>query len=133
MPPGLGRCPAQETSIARSGEGGKGFEKPGPEGGKGFEKLQPRGGKGFEKVVRKRSLGFENRQLREKRCARNCATRDRSTSLLDIVMEESGIDVQFTGTVTLNNDCQCRLAVGNDELDEWQVLKRALEKLFFAL
>ena len=62
MPPGLGRCPAQETYRAVR-RGGKGFEKPGPEGGKGFEKPQPRGGKGFEKIVRKGSLRFENRQL----------------------------------------------------------------------
>src|ERR1700682_1434147 len=60
MPPGLGRCPAQETYRAVR-RGGKGFEKPGPEGGKGFEKPQPRGGKGFEKIVRKGSLRFENR------------------------------------------------------------------------
>src|SRR5437879_3889989 len=62
MPPGLGRCPAQETLSRAVRRGGKGFEKPGPEGGKGFEKLQSRGGKGFEKLVRKGSLGFENRQ-----------------------------------------------------------------------
>jgi hypothetical protein len=61
MPPGLGRCPAQETLYRAVRRGGKGFEKPGPEGGKGFAKLQSRGGKGFEKVVRKGSLGFENR------------------------------------------------------------------------
>src|SRR2546426_11175944 len=62
MPPGLGRCPAQETLSRAVRRGGKGFEKPGPEGGKGFEKLQSRGGKGFENLVRKGSLGFENRQ-----------------------------------------------------------------------
>src|SRR5712692_9221139 len=58
----LGTATQNKRPIARSGEGGKGFEKPGPEGGKGFEKLQSRGGKGFEKVVTKGSLGFENRQ-----------------------------------------------------------------------
>jgi uncharacterized protein (TIGR03435 family) len=56
----MGR-PEPETSIARSGERGKGFENLAPQGGKGFEKPHSRGGKGFEKVVRKGSLGFENR------------------------------------------------------------------------
>jgi len=60
MPSGPGRGPGPETSIARSGERGKGFEELAPEGGNGFEKPHPRGGKGFEKVVRKESLRFEN-------------------------------------------------------------------------
>jgi hypothetical protein len=50
-----------------------------------------------------------------------------------IAVEGSGIDVQFSGTVTLNDAGECRLEVAGAELDEWQVLKRALEKLFFAL
>lgn len=50
-----------------------------------------------------------------------------------IVVEGSGIDVQFSGTVTLNDAGECRLEVGGSQLDEWQVLKRALEKLFFGL
>jgi hypothetical protein len=33
--------------------------------------------------------------------------------------------------VTLNDEGECRLKVGDDELEEWQVLKRALETLFF--
>ena len=50
-----------------------------------------------------------------------------------IVVEGTGINLHFVGTVTLNDGGQCRLDVGGAELDEWQVLKRALEKLFFAL
>ena len=50
-----------------------------------------------------------------------------------IAVEGSGIDVQFSGTVTLTDAGECRLEVAGSQLDEWQVLKRALEKLFFGL
>jgi hypothetical protein len=39
----------------------------------------------------------------------------------------------FTGSLTLNEKGQCRLKVGPEQLDEWQVLRRALEPLFFGL
>jgi hypothetical protein len=39
--------------------------------------------------------------------------------------------INFAGVVTLNDEGECRLKVGDDELEEWQVLKRALETLFF--
>jgi hypothetical protein len=53
MPPGLGRCPAQETSIARSGEGGKVLKNPAPTGGKVLKNLSPAGGKVLKKSSRK--------------------------------------------------------------------------------
>jgi hypothetical protein len=42
-----------------------------------------------------------------------------------------GITVNMTATLTLNDKGQCRLRVGNDELDRWQVLRRALEPVLF--
>ena len=37
----------------------------------------------------------------------------------------------FSGTVTLTDEALCKLKVDGQELDEWQVLKKALEPLFF--
>ena len=37
----------------------------------------------------------------------------------------------FTATVTFTDAGECRLKVGNEVLDLWQVLRRALEPLFF--
>lgn len=37
----------------------------------------------------------------------------------------------FSGTLTLTDKARCRLRVGDEELDEWQVLRRGLERLFF--
>ena len=48
-----------------------------------------------------------------------------------IVVESDQGDVKFDGTITLDDRGRCRLRVGNEELDEWQVLKRALEQLLF--
>ena len=42
-----------------------------------------------------------------------------------------GPGVNFAGTLTLTNEAKCRLRVGEEELDEWQVLRRALARLFF--
>lgn len=42
-----------------------------------------------------------------------------------------GPGANFSGTLTLTNDAKCRLRVGDEDLDEWQVLRRALERLFF--
>jgi hypothetical protein len=50
-----------------------------------------------------------------------------------IVAEGDKVDVRFEGTLTLNDDGDCRLLVNGQELDEWQVLRRALEQLFFTL
>jgi hypothetical protein len=37
----------------------------------------------------------------------------------------------FVATVTLNHHGQCRLLVDSHELEKWQLLRRALEWLFF--
>jgi len=39
--------------------------------------------------------------------------------------------VSFRAYLTLNDAGQCRFRVGTDELDKWQLLRRALEPLFF--
>jgi hypothetical protein len=48
-----------------------------------------------------------------------------------IRVEGSGVDVGFKGTLTLTDEGECRLRVNGEELDEWQVLRRGLETLFF--
>ena len=48
-----------------------------------------------------------------------------------IVVLDENEQVQFSATVTLNNNKQCRLVVGNEELEPWQFRKKTLEKLFF--
>ena len=48
-----------------------------------------------------------------------------------IRIEGSGVDVNLEGTLTLTDNGECRLKVGGVDLDEWQVLRRALEQLFF--
>jgi hypothetical protein len=51
-----------------------------------------------------------------------------------IYVEGSGGEVselKFDGTLTLTNDGKCRLRVNDRELDEWQVLRTALEQLLF--
>jgi hypothetical protein len=40
-------------------------------------------------------------------------------------------ETKFFGTPSLNADGECRLFVGNAELELWQFCKRALESLFF--
>jgi hypothetical protein len=50
----------------------------------------------------------------------------------EIAVESQGVDVgPFTATLTLDDDGDCRLLVGGQMLDRWQVLRRALEPLFF--
>lgn len=39
----------------------------------------------------------------------------------------------FLAYLTLNDRGQCLFRVGEDELDKWQVLRRALEPLFFGV
>jgi hypothetical protein len=50
-----------------------------------------------------------------------------------IVIEGSGVTVKFEGRVMLNDKGECRLSVDGQELDDWQVLRRALEPVFFGL
>lgn len=40
-------------------------------------------------------------------------------------------DIQFSATLTINKDKQCRFLIGSEELEEWQFRKKALEPLFF--
>ena len=48
-----------------------------------------------------------------------------------IVVEGQGVSVNFEGRITLNNHGECRLKVADQDLDEWQVLRMALEPVFF--
>jgi hypothetical protein len=50
----------------------------------------------------------------------------------EILIEGIGVEVNMTATLTLNDKGQCRLRVGAEELDRWQVLRRALEPLLFS-
>ena len=45
--------------------------------------------------------------------------------------DNSGTTELFSATVTLNSEGRCLCKVGNDELEQWQVRKRALEAFFF--
>jgi hypothetical protein len=49
-----------------------------------------------------------------------------------IIAEDDDKTFQHIATLTLNNEGKCKLTVGNDELDQWQFRRKALEKLFFA-
>ena len=42
-----------------------------------------------------------------------------------------GPGVNFAGTLTLTNEAKCRLRVGEEELDEWQVLKKGAGPVIF--
>lgn len=39
---------------------------------------------------------------------------------------------QDKAILTLSNDCECRLKVGEEELDRWQFLRKFLEPILFA-
>ena len=49
-----------------------------------------------------------------------------------IRFEVNGGDIAFEGALTLTDKGECRLNVNGADLDVWQVLKRALEPIFFA-
>ena len=49
----------------------------------------------------------------------------------EIRVSSKGVKVDFVATLTLSDDGECRLLVDGKELDRWQVLRRALEPLFF--
>jgi hypothetical protein len=48
-----------------------------------------------------------------------------------IISVDAGLS-KFSGVITLNNFGECRLRVGNDELEQWQFRRKALEQLFFS-
>lgn len=50
----------------------------------------------------------------------------------EIRVDSKGLKVGFTATLTLGDEGECRFLVDGKELDRWQVLRRALEPLFFS-
>ena len=42
-----------------------------------------------------------------------------------------GNEIKLTATITLNNEGRCMLKVNDEELEQWQVRRMALEDLFF--
>jgi hypothetical protein len=48
----------------------------------------------------------------------------------DIVIAENNV-VKFTARVTLNNVGACKLQVNGEEMEQWQVRRKALENFFF--
>ena|SRR5579871_4857159 len=45
---------------------------------------------------------------------------------------DKGEELMFTASVTLDNDGRCKLKVGEENLEQWQVRRKALEGIFFA-
>jgi hypothetical protein len=41
-------------------------------------------------------------------------------------------EIVLRATLTLNNEGECKLKVGDEELDQWQFRRKALEELFFS-
>ncbi len=50
----------------------------------------------------------------------------------EIAIEGEGVSLRMIATLTLNDEGDCRLRVNDETLDRWQVLRRALEPLFFS-
>jgi hypothetical protein len=48
-----------------------------------------------------------------------------------IHVSDEKLQTTMVATLTLNNEGECRLRVGEEELQLWQFCKRALEGLFF--
>lgn len=56
-----------------------------------------------------------------------------SESRISVVRRcDGGENIQFSATLTINKDKQCRFLVAGEELEEWQFRKKALEPLFFS-
>lgn len=59
------------------------------------------------------------------------------TEAIDFLFENNEVIVSdnqttlFRATATVNDEGRCKFVVGNDELEHWQLRKKALEKLFF--
>lgn len=62
---------------------------------------------------------------------RRAADVDLNENTIQISLHMGDTVSDFSATVTLNDSGRCKFRVGADELDQWQVLKRALEPLFF--
>jgi hypothetical protein len=60
------------------------------------------------------------------------------TRAIDFTFEKDRIivagerEIIFTATITFTNQGRCKIKVGDQELEQWQVLKMALEDLFFS-
>ena len=76
------------------------------------------------------SHGSKFSVLRDKKPGRSVRFWTEGESLHVEGATQSG-DVSFSGMLTLGNDARCRLLVCHEQLAEWQVLRKALEPLFF--
>jgi hypothetical protein len=43
----------------------------------------------------------------------------------------TGLGMNLVATLTLNNEGRCKLKIGEEELERWQVRRMTLERLFF--
>ena len=67
------------------------------------------------------------------------AVENSPTESVDFTLTNDGITAQddekavcITASIALNDRGECRLKVGDEELNQWQFRKRALERMFFA-
>ncbi len=56
---------------------------------------------------------------------------DLDQELIRIEVHIGDKSVEFSARLALNDKGECKFTVAGHELDQWQVLKRALEPLFF--
>lgn len=74
---------------------------------------------------------------RSDRFSANAATSNSRQSVIfvlqgnDIAVTDENDQLVFRGKVTLSNDRVCRFVVDDQELEDWQFRKKALEGLFF--
>jgi hypothetical protein len=47
------------------------------------------------------------------------------------IVASKGNKILLRAAITLNNEGQCKLKIGDEELEQWQVRRMALEELFF--
>ena len=66
---------------------------------------------------------------RESRLGYRAVEFSRRQATIDINSDE--LKVSFSATLTLTDLGECKLVVNGEELYEWQLRKRVLEKLFF--
>jgi ornithine cyclodeaminase/alanine dehydrogenase-like protein (mu-crystallin family) len=60
-----------------------------------------------------------------------CARAGELHHALDCGLSQEDVYAELQASITLNSDGQCKLKVGNDELEQWQVRRMALETLSF--
>jgi hypothetical protein len=49
----------------------------------------------------------------------------------EIIISEDGVE-KLRACLTLNNSGKCTLRIGDEEMEQWQLRRRALESLFFS-